>query len=166
MSGYHKKCVRVTIGFLIAFIFSNTAVFGANKRPATRKPASKGTLVSALPEAKDRTLPSTVSIYPGAKAVGYKPLKNQLNRSYLVGIYTTTDPIEKVMSYYKPKFATVPPVKIEKIYRWKILEGKFQGVQRDRYVFRALAKSPALDRKTGLYSEKLTEIRYYMDAAY
>lgn len=178
-----KQCVSLIQNFFqicTVFLFLHSSVSlaqqvqvklaprGGEPKSTSAKSVKLSPAVNPLPEPQNKSMPSAIPIYPGAKAVGFRPNSSNDNRHVQVGNYIVTDSIEKVAAFYKTHITGENGRRGVTIVSLpnglKMAQGWFHVVVRGTYVFRILMKSPGYDLQKKDLNPALTELQFYMDA--
>ena len=120
-----------------------------------------------VPSPSDRTLPAQTPIYPGARQMPLKALMTKGHQSALVAQYLSRDSFEKIAAFYAPLVnadTNDPQFKpLISSVGFKMTQGWFKNLRRDRFLFRVLISSPAYDPESKKNDVRATSIQYFMD---
>lgn len=131
---------------------------GANQ-PAPPRPARP------VKAPADKTLPSSIPIYRGARPLPFNVTGSPDNRHFLVGSFLVEAPFSKVLAFYRPRLMTRPPVKVNTYGAYKAAQGWFKEPKREGFAFRVNLLSPAYDPKLKKRNPKVTQIQFFMESS-
>ena len=160
MGRYHIAMLCVIISFVAS---------GAQAAPSAKSGARNQPPAAAMPPPvkapADKSLPSSIPIYKGARPLPFKPAGSADNRHFLIGSYLVDAPFDQVLAFYKPRLMPHPPIKVNSYGPYKAVQGWFKDVKREDFVFRVNLLSPAYDPKIKKRNPKVTQIQFFMETS-